>query len=352
MKPDIRLPEHIRLSENPGADLQHFLDVHAYGQVAVLTDENTLTHCYPLISDYISGHTLITIPAGEPNKNLNTCTGVWRQMTIANLDRKSVLVIVGGGMAGDLGGFCAATFKRGIDFVLLPTTLLAQADASIGGKVGIDFDDYKNQLGAFQHPVFTLLAPLFLKTLPEDELRSGFAEIIKHALISDGQWWNEISKLHWTHLSWPEQVKRSASFKWSVVQQDPKEGGLRKILNAGHTLGHAIESWFLRQNRPILHGEAVAAGLICECYIARKLDLLNEAEHQEITGYILSVFGKLHWDDAQTEHITLLCYQDKKNKGHKVMMSLLNGVGQAGWDYEIPMDTAIEALRYYQAIQM
>ena len=165
----------------------------AYSKVGVLVDENTLTHCYPLLKQHLPDHFIIKTRSGEEEKNLATCSAIWQAMTDKTMDRHACLIVLGGGVLGDMGGFCASTYKRGIDFVLVPTTLLAQADASIGGKLGIDFNHYKNHIGVFRHPALTLLHSGFLKTLSEPELRSGFAEIIKHSLIADKALWEEIS---------------------------------------------------------------------------------------------------------------------------------------------------------------
>lgn len=341
------LPEHICFSEKPGSDLHNFISKRQYKKTAVLTDENTAHLCYPLIEKYLPVHEHISIPAGETHKTLSTCTTVWKAMTNAQLDRKSVLIVIGGGMPGDLGGFCAATFKRGIDFVLVPTTLLAQADASIGGKTGIDFHSYKNHIGVFRQPALTLIAPVFLNTLPEAELRSGFAEIIKHALISDKDWWRSLISQSWKKLNWYVEVEKSARFKWKVVSEDPHEQGLRKILNAGHTVGHAIESWFLSSGKPILHGDAVAAGLICEAIIARNLNLLPEPACTEICNYLLKVFGKLSWPASATANICSLCLQDKKNEGKEILMALPEETGRAHWDYAVAPESIMQALNEY-----
>lgn len=341
------LPEHIRMSDNPGSDLSAFINNRHYKKIVVLTDENTAEFCYPLIEKELPQHNHITVPAGEAHKTISTCTIVWRAMTDAQLDRKSLLIVLGGGMPGDLGGFCAATFKRGIDFILVPTTLLAQADASIGGKTGIDFDSYKNHIGVFKQPVLTLISPLFLKTLPESELRSGFAEIIKHALISDKEWWQYLIQSPWKELNWAAEVEKSALFKWKVVSEDPFEAGLRKILNAGHTVGHAIESWFLASGKPVLHGDAVAAGLICEAIIACNLKLLQEAACAEICAYLIKVFGKLEWPAGETTNICSLCFQDKKNVGKEILMTLPEETGRARWDYAVAPESILQALNEY-----
>ncbi|MCK6616231.1 MAG: 3-dehydroquinate synthase [Cyclobacteriaceae bacterium] len=343
------LPDHIRVSAWPENDLSEFLVKRKYAQLAVLTDENTKTHCYPRVKDSLPQHRVITIPAGEQAKTIETCMHVWHAMTDQALDRHSVLIIIGGGVAGDLGGFCASTFKRGIDFILIPTTLLAMADASVGGKVGVDFGYYKNQIGVFREPVLTILSTVFLNTLPERELRSGFAEVIKHALISDKPLWDVIRGKPWQTQEWSRLVQHSATLKWQVVEQDPHEKGLRKILNAGHTIGHAVETYYLAKGQPLLHGEAVAAGLICESKIAAQKGLITVQEVQEISTYLLAAFGKLNLPE-RPEEIAQLCYQDKKNKDNKVLMALLNGIGRARWDVEVSMAEMVDSLTYYGSL--
>lgn len=345
----MRLPDHIRISSRPEDDLRELLAKKNYSRVSVLVDENTKTCCYPRLKNQLPVHQLIEIPAGESKKTIETCVQVWQAMTEQQLDRHSALIVVGGGIAGDLGGFCAATFKRGIDFILVPTTLLAMADASIGGKVGVDFGFYKNQVGIFREPAFTLISPVFLGSLPENELRSGFAEVVKHALISDKTLWDILRSKHWKANEWNSLVHHSATLKWLVVQQDPLEKGVRKILNAGHTIGHAIETWFLAKNQPVLHGEAIAAGLICESRIAFKKNLITAQELQEITSYLTSVYGNLNLSEPAGE-IVKLCYHDKKNKGNSVLMALLGGIGRAHWDVAVSMDEMVDSLTYYGSL--
>ncbi len=343
------LPENILLSNDPGSELHRFLSKKAYSKILVLADEHTQELCYPVISGSLPEHSVVTIDSGEENKVLETCEGIWQTMTDEKLDRHAVLIILGGGVLGDMGGFCAATYKRGIDFILIPTTLLAQADASIGGKLGVDFNNFKNHIGVFKQPALTLLHAGFLKTLPEPELRSGFAEVIKHALISDKKLWNEIRTKDLKSQNWSALLKQSAEFKYSVIEEDPFEKGLRKILNAGHTVGHAIESYFLANENKILHGEAIAAGLIAEAWIASKKKLLEDASLKEITTYILRIFGKLAIPENAVQSIAALCLQDKKNKGNSVLCALPDGIGKAKWDVEISLEEIVESLRFYYA---
>jgi len=345
------LPTNIQLTQNPGSDLKNFLSEKKYSGIAVLSDENTVALCYPLVKDFLPTHSLIKIPGGEEAKTLPTCSIIWQAMTDAQLDRHAVLIIIGGGVIGDMGGFCAATYKRGIDFITLPTTLLAQADASIGGKLGVDFNHFKNHIGIFQEPALNLVYSGFLKTLPERELRSGFAEVIKHALISDKKLWDEIRSKELKAQPWDTLVPKSVEFKCSVVKQDPHEKGLRKILNAGHTVGHAIESYFLAKGNRILHGEAIAAGLIAEAYIGVKKGLLTEGALKEIEKYVISVFGKLEIQKNQIPEIASLCLQDKKNKGNKVLCVLPDGIGRAKYDVEVSLGEIEASLAYYSLLQ-
>ena len=345
------LPENIVLTKNPGQDLQKFLSAKKYSSLMVLTDENTEKHCYPLVKDFLPVHSLLKTRSGEEAKTLETCSVIWQAMTDANLDRHSVLIIIGGGVLGDMGGFCAATYKRGIDFILLPTTLLSQADSSIGGKLGIDFNNLKNHIGAFREPALNLIYSGFLKTLPPAELRSGFAEVIKHALISDQTLWNEIRSKNIKDQSFERLVQHSVEFKSSVVKDDPYEKGLRKILNAGHTLGHALESFFLATGSKILHGEAVAAGLVAEAYLANKRGMLAEDALQQIGGYILKIFGKLDVPGNRINEIAAICLQDKKNKGNSILSVLPEGIGRATWDVEISLGEIEACLTYYRNLQ-
>src|SRR5688572_19928359 len=221
------LPDNILFSSNPSKDLLAFLTTKNYSNVAVLVDEHTQIHCYPLVQDVLPPHFVITVKSGEEQKTLDTCVSIWQAMTVRALDRHACLIVLGGGVLGDMGGFCAATYKRGIDFILIPTTLLAQVDASIGGKLGIDFSTFKNHIGVFQQPVLTMLYAGFLNTLPKHELRSGFAEVIKHTLISDDAMWRVISQHSLEDQNWIDLLQHSVAFKAHVTIEDPKEKGLR-----------------------------------------------------------------------------------------------------------------------------
>jgi 3-dehydroquinate synthase len=346
------LPDNVLFSDDPVADLKKFIQKKSYSAVAVLVDENTGKHCLPLIADALPAHTVISVRSGEEQKTLKTCSIIWEEMTEMAMDRHALMVVLGGGVLGDMGGFCAATYKRGIDFILIPTTLLAQVDASIGGKLGVDFNSFKNHIGVFQQPILTLLHSGFLRTLPHPELRSGFAEVLKHCLISDGEMWKQITKGKLDQQDWGKVIRHSVEFKARITTEDPKEKGLRKILNAGHTIGHAVESFLLSSGKRILHGEAIAIGLIAEAFIARKKSLIRDEELGEIATYLISIFGKVTLSDDQINESAALALQDKKNKGNKILCVLLTGIGRCKWDEEISLDEIKESLFFYRSLQM
>jgi len=341
------LPDNVLLSKNPVQDLKAFLDKKRYSALAVLVDENVQQFCYPLIEKALPPHRVITIRSGEEQKTLDTCKIIWEGMTDEALDRHAALIVIGGGVLGDMGGFCAATYKRGIDFILIPTTLLAQADASIGGKLAVDFNSFKNHIGVFKLPALTLLFSGFFKTLPPSELRSGFAEVIKHALISDKNMWDEIRAKSMDEQDWSKLVLHSVAYKSYVVTEDPTEKGLRKILNAGHTIGHAVESYLLASGNRILHGEAIAVGIISEGYIATTRGMLDQESFQQIVDYLIKTFGKVSLEKSTFEQIALLALQDKKNKGNRILCVLLDGIGNAKLDCEISLEEIKDALNSY-----
>ena len=229
-------------------------------------------------------------------------------------------------MIGDMGGFCASTYKRGIDFVQFPTTLLAMVDASVGGKLGLDFDGLKNQVGLFTNPKSVLINPEFLKTLDENQLVFGFAEVVKHALIADLDFWNYLTKTDFQDLIWEEVIAHSIAIKNKIVLNDPKEKGERKKLNFGHTFGHAIESYYLQKGTPIFHGQAIALGMLIES----EMSDLTEIEKAEITAFILSNFSLPH-NPAKNQLIAFM-QNDKKNKDRKINFSLLKGIGNCSID--------------------
>lgn len=301
------------------------LNVGSYSKIAILVDENTKRDCLSKLPK-LENPIIIEIQSGEENKNLATCDFIWQELTKHNFDRNSLLINLGGGVIGDMGGFCASTYKRGIDFIHIPTTLLAMADASIGGKLGVDFNHLKNQIGLFANPKSVIIYPKFLHTLNKKELKSGFAEVVKHALIANENLWSIITTTDFEKLNWEKIITLSVELKNKIVFTDSKEKGERKKLNFGHTFGHAIESYYLEKGTPILHGEAIFMGIILET----ELSNLSNSKKNEIKNYILSNFG-LPYTPSKMELLKFL-KNDKKNKAEKINFSLLNGIGNCTID--------------------
>ena len=329
--------------------LTQFISQAKYSKVIVIADNNTKKHCYPLIKASLPKHKLVEIRSGEPNKILATCEKIWTVMTSEELDRHALVINIGGGVIGDMGGFCAAVYKRGIDFIQVPTTLLSQVDASVGGKLGIDFQGFKNHIGVFKLPESVLIDPVFLNTLPEREIRSGFAEIIKHCLIADQNKWNEISHRDFEEQNWADLIAHSVKIKQKIVEEDPTEKGLRKILNFGHTLGHAVETLFLSKNanQRLFHGEAIAVGMIMESYLSFKRGLITKESLEQIEEFIFAIYGKVKISAEDVEAIIALTRQDKKNKGNEVRFSLLTGIGSCGYDMVVSVADMRKAIAYY-----
>lgn len=329
--------------------LPSFVEQQKPSSLAVLVDTNTARQCYPLVKPLLPKHSLIRIPAGEGHKHLATCETIWGALTKASFDRHGLVLNLGGGVIGDMGGFCAATYKRGIAFAQLPTTLLSQVDASVGGKLGIDFQGLKNHIGVFQLPDAVLIDTAFLATLPERELRSGFAEVIKHCLIADADEWARLQRYDLEDLDWNRTVAHSVAIKERVVAQDPTEKGLRKILNFGHTLGHAVETHFLdRPKGRLLHGEAIAAGMVMEAYLSFRLGLIDESLLAQIEEYIFAVYGRVSLKNEDMEPVLANTLQDKKNRAGQVRMALIDGPGRCAYDIPVTKTLMRQALDYYR----
>ncbi|WP_259404529.1 3-dehydroquinate synthase [Hymenobacter sp. HSC-4F20] len=324
----------------------------AVSQVFVLLDTNTARQCLPLLERQLpGGYTPIEIPAGEEYKTLATCEAVWNALTQARADRHAVLVNVGGGVVTDLGGFCAALYKRGIPFVQVPTTLLAQVDASVGGKTGVDFLGFKNQIGVFQEPLAVCIEPRFLQTLDPRQLKAGYAEVVKHWLIADAAAFAHNRTIGILVDDWTPLIRESVALKQRIVAQDPLERGPRKLLNFGHTIGHALESYLLTQpGREILHGEAVAAGMICEAWLSHHKGQLTDQELDQVETFLFSIFDKVQFVTLETEAIADFARQDKKNAGNVINCTLLEGIGQGVYDQPVTLEDIAAALRYYHRL--
>jgi 3-dehydroquinate synthase len=320
----------------------------SFSNLFILIDENTQIHCLPLIKSALpDNYKLITIPSGEENKTLATCELIWQNLTDANADRHSLLINLGGGVICDMGGFCARTYKRGIRFWNIPTTLLSQVDASVGGKLGVDFGVFKNHIGLFSEPDLVLSDSIFFNTLPKSEIVSGFAEMVKHSLIRDEAMFHELVEKDIADTDWRQWVPRSVAIKREVVNEDPMETGIRKILNFGHTIGHAIESYYLPSEKALKHGEAIAMGMVAETHLSVKKGLLPKEDGEVIINYLVARFPKQIIDQKAIAAIVNLASQDKKNAEDKILAVLLTAIGTATYEIEILKDEIIAALTYY-----
>lgn len=335
--------------------LESHISSSAYSNIYILVDENTerycLQHFYNSLENDSYKFKVLTIKAGEIHKTIETCISLWQYLTDHNADRKSLLINLGGGVITDLGGFVACTFKRGINYINIPTSLLAMVDASVGGKTGVDFGVLKNQIGVISNAEMVIVDNTYLKTLPKEHMVSGFAEMLKHGLIYDKEYWNSLislKELDYKVLN--NFIYRSIEIKHKIVSQDPNENGLRKILNYGHTIGHAIESYFLdvKDRRTLLHGEAIAIGLIVEAFVSSKLLGLDNAELNQIKTTILTWFKKEMIFDSDFQSIIELMRFDKKNSHGKIKYVLLENIGKAKIDMEADINIVKEGLKFYR----
>jgi 3-dehydroquinate synthase len=295
---------------------------------------------------------IIEIESGETEKNITTCVEIWSILTELGGDRKSLIINVGGGVITDIGGFVASTFKRGIDFMHIPTTLLAMVDASVGGKNGVDLGSLKNQIGVINVPKLVIIDTDYLSTLPQNEMRSGLAEMLKHGLIADADYWTKFKELNVIDFAdFDELIYRSIEIKNEIVMQDPTENGIRKALNFGHTLGHAIESYFLENEnkKTLLHGESIAAGMILESYISWQKKLLSAAEYIEIKNTINAVFETIVFEENDLKPILELLIHDKKNEYGKIQFTLLDGIGSIKINQEIENELIIKSFADYKS---
>ncbi len=346
------MDKQISVGPNVLPELARLLASPAVGQVVVVVDANTVTQCLPLLEPYLpAGYRVVEIPAGEEYKTLATCETLWAELTEHRADRHAVVVNLGGGVVTDLGGFAAAVYKRGVRFVQVPTTLLAQVDASVGGKTGVDFMGFKNQLGVFQEAAAVFIDPTFLQTLDLRQLKSGYAEVVKHWLIADADAFARNRYVGIMVDDWTPVIEESVALKQRIVAQDPLETGLRKLLNFGHTVGHALESYLLQQpGREVLHGEAVAAGMVCEAWLSHHKGLLSALELDRIETFLFSVFEKIQFVFLETEAIADYARQDKKNSGTVINCTLLEGIGRGVYDQAVTLDEIEQALRYYHRL--
>lgn len=333
--------------------LNKYLLNTSHSKIFLLVDENTHNYCYPIFIEQLETELeveVIEIESGEIHKNIETCVGIWNVLTELGADRNSLLINLGGGVITDMGGFIASTFKRGIKFINIPTTLLSMVDASVGGKTGIDLGVLKNQVGTFSYPEMVLIDTQYLQTISEREMRSGMAEVLKYGLIKNNKLFIEIrdnNQLNFSDLEF--LIFESIQIKNKIVLEDPKEKELRKILNFGHTLGHAIESYFLEtKHKEILtHGEAIAVGMICASYISNKLLSFSLDKLNDIKETILTIYPKIDIDTNEFNEIINLLKHDKKVVNDKILFVLLTDYEKTKINCEVPKNIILDSLEFY-----
>ncbi|WKS94472.1 3-dehydroquinate synthase [Riemerella columbina] len=324
-------------------------------QLLILVDENTHQHCLPYFLGNLETDIpfeIIEIEPGEALKTIDTAVQLWEILSEFKADRKALFINLGGGVITDMGGFVASTYKRGIPFIHMPTTLLSMVDASIGGKTGIDHQFLKNIVGSFALPEQIFVAFDFLKTLPYIELRSGFAEMLKHGLIAEAAHWEDLINIdELSAETIVPYIESSMRIKQNIVNHDFKENNIRKILNFGHTIGHAIESLFISSGQPIPHGEAVVLGMIMETHLSALEHLISEETSEHIISEIQKFYPYISIDAFDDDSILQLMKNDKKNNHRNINFSLLNGIGTAIFDHKASEENVKKAIFYYKNLQ-
>jgi len=332
------------------SDFQNVLsENYPDSKMVIITDE---TVCELWIEDLITNYEqlkkaeIIQIPPGEESKTIEVCAQIWAALSEYEIGRGDLVINFGGGVITDLGGFVASLFKRGMQFINIPTTLLSQVDASVGGKTGVDLGPYKNQIGVFSDAAHVFIDDRYLETLPAEQLQSGYAEMLKHGLISDGTYWNDL--LSFDPLvaeGMLAKIYQSVGIKKDIVLEDHKESGLRKNLNFGHTIGHGIEGYLLKNGQPTMHGYAVAWGMIAEAHISLSNGLISETDYNTIKEVLTEKYPKAPIAETDFKEINKLIYNDKKNKGSVIQCSLLSAIGSCVFDQEVTDKMILNALK-------
>lgn len=346
------MSQRVIISTNLESEIAEALAECEHDKIFVLTDETTLVKCWPVVKNYFSlkDAKVITIGATDMHKDLDTMVHVWKSLGEGGASRHSCLINLGGGMVTDLGGFAAATFKRGINFINIPTTLLSMVDASVGGKTGINFGGLKNEIGVFCDSKFVILSTQFLQTLDAENICSGYAEMLKHGLISDERMWAELVSFD---LAQPDlkqlqrMVGESVAVKERIVAQDPHEHDIRKALNLGHTFGHAFESWALKR-KPVLHGYAVAYGLIPELWLSVVKTGFPTEKMRQTVNFIKENYGSLRITCDDYDELIELMRHDKKNQDGIINFTLLGGIGDIRINQSATIDEIKEAFDFFR----
>lgn len=322
--------------------ISEIIDLSVYSKVVVIADEK-------VPSNILNQFEKIIISSGENNKNIETVQLIWKKMFEMGCDRKSLIINLGGGVIGDMGGFAASCYMRGVKFLQVPTTLLSSADASVGGKLGIDFGSVKNLIGSFNQPIGVVVDVDTFDSLPDREFISGFGEIIKHGVIADTEYFRVVTSKKPCEFSKDELIeiiKKSCEIKAAIISGDEKESGNRKLLNFGHTIGHALESYSLQTQNPLLHGEAVSLGMVAEAKISAELGLLEESKIKEIKTSLENAGLPVNYEAEDLSKITSLVSKDKKSEKGKINWTLIRGIGEAIIDQEVSESEISSALNY------
>lgn len=342
----------VHFGKNVFKELNSFLTKNKYSKYFVICDQNSFHNCYTeLLTNCkkLQSAEIIEIDPGESSKNLDTCAQIWETMLELNADRNTLVINLGGGVVSDMGGFIASVYKRGVDFINIPTTLLSMADASVGGKTGIDFANLKNVIGTITQPKAVFVNINYLSSLSQRDTKNGAAEILKMALISDKVLWKKM-KSDYELKSIGEYLYRSVELKNKFVKKDPSEKNIRKALNFGHTIGHAVEAVLLGTDDELLHGEAVIVGMIAESFISYKKKLISKNELDEIVSCFKNTFTLSPVHPQHFTAIDLLILNDKKNSNGKVLFSLLNKIGSCKINQIVPASLVKSSLEYYNSV--
>ena len=349
------MEQKVIITNNATEELENIISESKNDKFFILTDSNTNKNCLNMLhcSELIANAHIITIKADDTNKNIESTAHVWKELSDNGCTRHSCLINIGGGMVTDLGGFAASTFKRGIDFINIPTTLLSMVDASVGGKTGINFNGLKNEIGVFNDAKAVIIDTAFLKTLDQHNICSGYAEMLKHSLLKDYKMW--VQHINFNLYS-PDfdpllnMIKESVEVKERIVSEDPHESGIRKALNLGQTAGHAFESYAMHTNRPILHGYAVAYGIICELYLSHALQGFPLDKMRQTVNFIKENYGRMNITCDDYESLYSLMKHDKKNTGNEINFTLLKDVGDIKINQTVSKELILESLDFYREI--
>ena len=341
----------IEIGGLPQSSFEQLLATYVSSKKVIIVDENTHEHCLSYLIttfDALAEAEVILLPEGEDNKQLEVAFGVWEALTEYGIGRHDLIINLGGGMITDMGGFIASCFKRGCDFINIPTSLLAMVDASIGGKTGVNLGHYKNQIGVFSNPKAVFIDTSFLQTLPEVEVNSGLAEMVKHGLIYDSELFNKVIE-QFNNIEEIDAalLQECIEVKNNIVIQDPLEGGVRKILNFGHTVGHVIEGYYM-DSLKLSHGHAIAIGMLMESFLSVEFAALSQSDYAKIKKFILLNYEVPAFTNEAITAMVDMLGNDKKNKGGKILTCLISEIGICKYDVEVSRSAFIQTFQAFQ----